>query len=202
MASLHLEVFEVGDHVADAPMAVLTRSEQEEMRLKAYESGYAAGWEDCQNAISQDAMRLSQEVANALLHLCLTHDEARRHFLRSVEPLIIHLSTSLLPALAQDSLAPVVVEAIMPILRDGTDQTLRLRLHPSSRSAVEGLLARFPKVQLVVTEDMALGPGQVLLAMEESELHIDLEGALAQIQTAVADFFAMLNWEDSDGPVS
>lgn len=202
MASLHLEVFEVGDPAADAPMSVLSRSEQEEMRLKAYETGYAAGWEDCHNATSQEATRLSQEVANGLLHLCLTHDEARRHFLRSIEPLIIGLSTSLLPAIAQAALAPVVVETIMPILRNGTDQRLRLRLHPASRSAVEAVLARFQKVELVVTEDRALGPGQVLLEIEESELHIDLESALAQMQAAVADFFAIQDWEDSDGPVS
>lgn len=198
MPALRLEVFEVPQIASDQTVA-LTSNEIEEARLQSYEKGYDAGWEDALRAAATDEARQTGEVANSLLHLSFTYNEARAHLRSAIKPLILELTTRLLPDVAREALAPVVLDALMPLIDDVTDQPICLRLHPASRDAVERLLTQAAGLPLSVKEDETLGPGQVYLDLGHTEYRVDLDEALSSIRRAVIDFFAISDQKDSHG---
>lgn len=159
MALLKLEVFEQPRPVAEGQAVVMGASDIEDLRLQAYDVGYAAGWEDAAAAARQEQERITSEVANNLQRLAFTFQEARAHVLKSVQPVVMHLSTQLLPKLAQDVLAPVVLDTVMPLIDDLADCPIKIVLNPSSRMAVERLLSQAAGLPLVIEEEPTLGEG-------------------------------------------
>lgn len=189
MAPLKLEVFESAKPAGPSQTVVMEASAVEDVRLQSYETGYSAGWEDAVAATSSDQERIGSELASNLQKLAFTYQEARSHILRSVQPLVTQLSTRLLPELAKEVLAPVVLEALMPLVDDLADAPVRVILNPASRPAVERLLAQAAGLPLVIEEEATLGEGQVYLRFGDAEHHIDMDEAILAIVKAVHDFF-------------
>lgn len=188
MPPLKLEVFEPPSQ-APTQTVVMTGAEVEDARLQSYEAGYAAGWEDATAASLEEQARISSELANNLQQLGFTFQEARSHILKSVQPVLVQLCTHLLPVLAKEALAPVVLETLMPILDDTVDTPVRVELNPASRLGVERLLTHAAGLPLQVVEEPTLGEGQVYLRLGQVEQRVDLDLAVAQLTRAVHDFF-------------
>ncbi len=199
MPPLKLEVFENTRPLAAGQTVVLNASDIEDVRLQAYEAGYSAGWEDAVKATSDDQNRIGSELANNLQKLGFTFQEARSHVLRSVQPLVTHLSTRLLPEMAQEVLAPIVLDTLTPLIDTLADAPIRVVLNPVSRPAVERLLSQAAGLPLIVEEEATLGEGQVYLRFGDSEHHIDLDQAVADIARAVHDFFDYAEKETEHG---
>jgi flagellar biosynthesis/type III secretory pathway protein FliH len=199
MPPLKLEVFETINPLQAGQTLVLDASAVEDVRLDAYEAGYSAGWEDAVAAGRDDQNRIGTELANNLQKLAFTFHEARTHVLTSVKPLVVQLSTRLLPELAQEVLAPVVRDTLMPLIDTLANAPIRIVLNPASRPAVEHLLSQVVGVPLVVEEETTLGEAQVYLRFGEVEHHIDLDQAIADIARAVHDFFEYAEKETDHG---
>jgi flagellar assembly protein FliH len=199
MATLKLEVFETPRPAQAGQTVVMEASAVEDVRLQAYEIGYSAGWEDAVAATRDDQERIGTELANNLQRLSFTFHEARTHVLRSVQPLVIQLSTRLLPDLAREVLAPVVLDTLMPLIDSLADAPIRVVLNPASRPAVERLLTQAAGLPLIVEEEATLGEGQVYLRFGDVEHHIDLDQAVADIARAVHDFFDFSEKEAKNG---
>lgn len=199
MPPLKLEVFESVKPMLAGQSVVLEVSAIEDVRLQAYETGYSAGWEDAVAATRDDQTRISTELANNLQKLAFTFQEARSHVLKSVQPLVTQLSTRLLPELAQEVLAPVVLDTLMPLIDTLADAPIRVVLNPASRPAVERLLSQAAGIPLIVEEEATLGEGQVYLRFGDVEHHVDLDTAVADIARAVHDFFEYSEKEANHG---
>lgn len=199
MPPLKLEVFESPDLLLAGQAVVLEASAIEDVRLQAYETGYSAGWEDSVAAARDDQNRIGTELANNLQKLAFTFQEARSHVLRSVEPLVTRLTTQLLPEVAQEVLAPVVLDTLMPLIDTLADAPVRVVLNPASRPAVERLLSQAAGLPLIVEEEPTLGEGQVYLRFGDVEHHVDLDQAVADIARAVHDFFDFAEKESDHG---
>ncbi len=199
MAPLKLEVFESPKPAQPGQTVVMEASAVEDVRLQAYETGYSAGWEDAVASARDDQERISTELANNLQKLAFTFQEARTHVLRSVQPLVTQLSTSLLPDLAKEVLAPVVLDTLMPLIDSLADAPIRVVLNPASRPSVERLLSQAAGLPLIVEEEANLGEGQVYLRFGEAEHHIDLDQAVSDIARAVHDFFDFTEKEADHG---
>lgn len=199
MPPLKLEVFESVKPMLAGQSVVLEVSAVEDVRLQAYETGYSAGWEDAVAATRDDQTRISTELANNLQKLAFTFQEARSHVLKSVQPLVTQLSTRLLPELAQEVLAPVVLDTLMPLIDTLADAPIRVVLNPASRPAVERLLSQAAGIPLIVEEEATLGEGQVYLRFGDVEHHVDLDKAVADIARAVHDFFEYSEKEANHG---
>lgn len=189
MPPLKLEVFEAPSQRDRAQTVVMDSAAIEETRLQSYESGYSAGWEDANQAMQGDQARISSELANNLQQLAFTFQEARTHILKSVQPVLTQLCTHLLPAVAQEVLAPVVLDTLMPLMDDLADTPVRVVLNPAARPAVERLLTQAAGLPLQIVEEPTLGEGQVYLRMGEVEHRIDLDQAVTRLTCAVHDFF-------------
>ena len=197
--ALKLEVFALAEK-KDAPSTVvLDTMALEEAKLASYDSGYSAGWEDAAAAQSDDQARIGADLARNLQSLSFTYQEARIHVLRAIEPLLEQIVGRLLPELARETLAPIVLEVLMPLAEKMADTPITLVLNPAAREGVEALLEHATGIPLSIVEEPSLGEGQVYLRLGASETHIDLDRDTAEIATAVRGFFETPEKERQDG---
>lgn len=187
--TLRLEVFETEPRSSGGGVVVLDQVALEDAKLASYDQGYSAGWEDAVAAQSEEQGRLQADLARHLQALGFSYQEARMHVLKAIEPLLIEIVGRLLPDLARETLAPVVLEALMPMAEAMADTPVTLVLNPAARPAIETLLERATGLPLILQEEPTLGEGQVYLRLGSAETHVDLDRAIADITAAVRGFF-------------
>ena len=187
--TLRLEVFESEARSKGGNTVVLDSGALEEAKLASYDQGYAAGWEDAAAAQSDEQGRMRTDLARHLQALGFSYQEARMHVLKAIEPLLIEIVSRLLPDLARETLAPVVLEALMPMAEAMADTPVTLVMNPAARPAIEHLLERATGLPLILQEEPTLGEGQVYLRLGSSETQVDLDRAIADITAAVRGFF-------------
>ncbi|GLS85204.1 flagellar biosynthesis protein [Cypionkella aquatica] len=196
---LRLEVFETEQVAGTGKTVVLDALHLEETKLASYDSGYTSGWEDAAAAQAGDQTRVRADLARNLQALSFTFHEARQHVLRALQPLMTEMVGRLLPALARETLAQVVLEALMPIAEKLADTPVTLVLNPASRAALETLLEEATGLPLILTEEPSLSEGQVYLKLGSSETHVNLDRAIAEITAAVHGFFEISMQEKKHG---
>ncbi len=187
-----LEVFDTEPAPKQAQTAVLTQvAAIEDAKLAAYEQGYKAGWDDAAAAQSEDQTRIRADLARNLQQLSFTYQEARAHILKAIEPLLEEMVSRLLPETARETLAPLVLEQVMPMAEDATDQPVSLVLNPATRAAVETLIEQATGLPMKIEEEATLPEGQVFIRLGESEAKVDLSRVTAEIAAAVRGFFSL-----------
>ena len=186
---LRLEVFESEHRGALPDTVVLDTMALEEAKLGSYDAGYSAGWEDAAAAQTGEQSQIRADLARNLQSLGFTYQEARMHILRNIEPLLQEMVSRLLPELARETLAPIVLEVLMPMAEKMADAPVTLVLNPVARAAVEALLDQATGIPLTLIEEPSLGEGQVYLRMGGAETSVDLDRATAEITAAVRGFF-------------
>jgi flagellar biosynthesis/type III secretory pathway protein FliH len=196
--ALRLEVFET-EHAPGGRTVVLDTMHLEETKLASYDTGYAAGWEDAAAAQSGDRTHIQAELARNLQTLSFSFHEARSHVLQSLRPLLSEMVAKLLPTLARDTLAPVVLDALLPMAEKLADAPVSIVLNPASRAAVEALLENQTSLPLKITEEPSLSEGQVYLKLGDSETQVNLDRAIAEISAAVRGFFEIPEKEKANG---
>ncbi|MBE2278041.1 MAG: flagellar biosynthesis protein [Rhodobacteraceae bacterium] len=187
-----LEVFETGTPGPRSPAVITTEvSAFEEAKLAAYEQGYQAGWDDAAAARSADQAGIAADLARNLQALSFTYQEARAHILSGLEPLMTEMVERLLPETARETLAPLVLEKLMPMAEELGDQPVHLLLNPSSRTAVENLVTQATGLPLCIVEEPTLAEGQAYLRLGAAEAKVDLTRASSEIAAAVHAFFSL-----------
>lgn len=172
-------------------MVMMQISANEEAKLAAYEHGYKAGWEDAAAAQSEDQSLIRADLARNLQQMSFTFQEARTHVLKSVAPLLEEMVNRLLPEMARETLAPLVLEQVMPMAEDMTDQPVTLVLNPSVRTAVETLLIQATGLPMTIEEEPTLPEGQIYIRLGTSEAKVDLTRVTKDIAAAVRGFFSL-----------
>lgn len=186
---LELETFDLpepGARDAGFPDAALA-----DLKLAAYEQGYGAGWGDAVQAQSADIARLRGELGRNLADMALSHRDARRHILGSLEPLLQEMVAKVLPAVARQSLGHLILEELRPLASELAATPVEVRTAPACRDQVEALLSGPDAGDLPVTvvAEPTLSEGQAYLRLAGRETKFDLDGAVQAITTAVAAFF-------------
>lgn len=193
-----LEVFETATPDTAPEVVVTDRASVEEARLAAWEQGYRAGWDDAVSAEAGEKEKIAADLARNLQALAFTWQEARAHILSAVEPLLTGMVERILPELARESLAPMVLEQLMPLAAEAADQPATLVLNPAVRTRVETMLTAATGLPLVIDEEPSLGEGQVYIRLGPREVKVDLSRATTAITAAVHNFFT-LSQENPDG---
>lgn len=196
---LKLEVFETEAPGPGVKTVVLDSMLLEETKLASYDAGYAAGWEDAAAAQSADQTQVRADLARNLQRLGFTFHEARMHVLRALEPLLNEIVGRFLPGLARETLAPIVLDVLMPLAEKMADASVTLVLNPAARPAVEALLEQATGIPLTLVEEPSLSEGQVYLKLGETEMQINLDRATAEITAAVRGFFELPEKEIKNG---
>ena len=191
---IQLEVFELTDMTDER--VELGQAELEECRLAAYEQGYTAGWDDAVAAQDGEVARLRADLGQNLQDMSFTYHEAHSHVLRTLEPLLNDMVAKVLPAIARDTLAPMVLEHLRPIAKDLADQPVSLVANPANRDLLERLVVDEAPFPLTFQEEASLGDGQVYLRFGTEETRIDLDGVIEAISSAVSGFFRIEKHEE------
>lgn len=187
--ALKLEVFDTEEKPAKTHTVVLDRVALEEEKLASYDTGYRAGWEDANAAQSDDQTRIGADLARNLQTLGFTYHEARTHILKAIEPLMVQIVGQLLPEIARETLAPFVLETLMPLAEGLGEAPVTLVLNPVARASVEALLEQATGLPVTIQEEPTLGEGQVYIKLGTVETQVDLDKATADIAAAVRGFF-------------
>lgn len=197
MRAPRLEVFDAdpGGPVDPATLALVAR---EEATLASYENGYRAGWDDAVSAQAEDQARIQSDLARHLQTLAFTWQEARAHMLTALEPLLTGMVDRLLPETARETIAPMVLEQLMPLAEGQLDQPAVLLLNPAARPAVEGLITQATGLPLKIEEEPTLAEGQVYIRLGPAETKVDLTRAVSEITAAVRGFFTLAQEEPAD----
>ena len=187
-----LEIFDSDPQPRQPAGTVVTQvGAIEEAKLAAYEQGYKAGWDDAAAAQSEDQTRIRADLARNLQQLSFTYQEARSHILKSIEPLLEEMVNRLLPETARETLAPLVLEQVMPMAEETTDQPVTLVLNPAVRAAVEALIEQATGLPMTIEEEPTLPEGQVYIRLGGTEAQVDLSRVTADIAAAVRGFFSL-----------
>lgn len=161
---------------------------QDDDSLAAYETGYAAGWDDASRIFEEEKLRVSADFVQNLNDISLTLQEAQASVLEKLHPLFLGLTGSVLPEVAKNTLGLLITQEITKVAAQTVKEPLELRLSPDVERLVAPWLEPFPTTYVVVNYDPSLGAGQVLLRSARGEQQIDLDGLLAAITKEVETF--------------
>lgn len=192
-----LEVFETAQSPRQE-VVVTDIASVEENRAAAWEQGYRAGWDDAEAALTQNGEQVRAELERNLMALAFTWQEARAHILGAMEPLLQEIVNRLLPGLARETLGPMLIDQLMPMVAEVAEQPASLTLHPAARERVEEILSQTPGLLFEIAEDPGLTEAQVFLRLGPREISVDLTRVTRTIAKAVQDFFS-LSQENSNG---
>ena len=191
MPALRLEIFDTVTAGDGTPQPLVEASALDDAKITSFEQGYSAGWEDAAAAQSDDQTRISADLARNLQSLAFTFQDARSHVLQAIRPLILEMANRLLPEVARETLAPTVLEALMPLADDMADAPLTLVLNPAVRDRVEALIAQATGLPMVIEEEPSLSEGQVYIRLGPAEARVDLTQVTDDISAAVHAFFTL-----------
>ncbi|MET4101425.1 flagellar biosynthesis/type III secretory pathway protein FliH [Roseovarius sp. MBR-78] len=177
------------DAAPDETERTITDVSLEDERLTAFETGYQAGWDDAIKAQADDARRITADLAQNLQDLRFTYEEAHGAVMQALKPLLLQMTTTILPRLAQDSLGPRLAEMLHDMARDAGRLRAEITISPEDAPRLTHLLETDPAIEATLIEDDTLGPGQVYLRLGETEHEIDLGEVLAGIDAAIRGFF-------------
>ncbi|MEL7211297.1 MAG: flagellar biosynthesis protein [Pseudomonadota bacterium] len=163
----------------------------EDQRLEAYETGFKAGWDDANAAMTDGAAAVETAATQTLSDLSFTLAEAKAHTLAALRPLMEQLASSILPAMAQSSLAPLIVEKVLAVAENSMETELTLRIAPEDRGAIEEALEGHSELPLRLVDEATLMGGQATLDLGAIHHQIDLPALTVEIETAVSDFYTL-----------
>lgn len=189
MPALRLEVFDTMMSADGMPQPMVELTAVEEAKVASFEQGYSAGWDDAVAAQQGDQTRIRADLARNLQSLAFTFQDARSHVLQAIRPLILEMTSRLLPEVAREALAPTVLEALTPLAEEFADAPLTLVLNPAVRGQVEDLITQATGLPMLIDEEPSLPEGQVYIRFGAIETKVDLSQATADIAIAVRAFF-------------
>lgn len=190
---VRLEVFEAIEE-PDTPLFLMP-DEIEDIRLNAYEKGYVAGWDDHGQQDATDEADRRKAIERQLEHMTFAYHDARGHVLKAIEPLLMSILETVLPAVARASVVPLALEQLMPLAQTASEDPIVLQV---ARGTKEAYLAVFagqvlPPLEIVEVDD--LPDFAAKFASQSLETQIDLSHVAQRIQGAVQDFYQLQDEE-------
>jgi len=176
------------DTAHEGAQMIISDASLEDERLAAFETGYQAGWDDAVKAQAEDARRITADLAQNLQDLSFTYEEARVAVMQALRPLLLQMTTAVLPRLAQESLGPRLAEMMHDLARSHGDLRTEIAVSAADAPRLAHLLDTDPALEADLIEDDTLGPGQVYLRIGETEQEIDLGEVLAGNNAAIRGF--------------
>ena len=189
MPAPRLEVFDTAPASDGTLQPLVEATAVAEAKIASFEQGYSAGWDDAVAAQQGDQTRIRADLARNLQSLSFTFQDARGHVLQAIRPLILEMVNRLLPEVARETLAPTVLDAVMPLADTLADAPLTLVLNPAVRGQVEDLLAQATGLPMVIDEEPTMPEGQVYIRFGTTETKVDLAQVTTDIAIAVRAFF-------------
>lgn len=180
-----LESFDQAVTVDTSQQDVLSQ----EKWLEAFEKGYKDGWEDAERTLIQRQGQVSDALAQNLMDLSFTLNEARASVRKDLSSLLRGVLTSLLPPALEHILGPQILAELETLASESTATTFDVIVATDQKPAVERALAgaSIGPARILGSPDQKRDTALIRLGREERE--IDLAGALAEIAGMIETYF-------------
>lgn len=185
--------FGSGSGSVASPAVLPDASAVEDQKLASYEAGYQAGWDDSASANTDAGNQVAADFAQNMNDLSMTYQEAYGAIMNDIKPLLRQVVDAVLPVMAQDTLAPRLVELIEQQMAAGPRRALLLSTAPSSTKLLQPMLDGLSDdLDVELRTDETLANGQVHLSFgPDHEEELDTTSLIEAIQSAVHGFFEM-----------
>lgn len=175
----------------DQTMVTLSDVSLEERKLASYEAGYQAGWDDSAKANADAGRQVSADFAQNMRDLSMTYHEAYTALLTDLKPLLTQIVEVALPMVAQDTLAPRILEHIEAELRDTPRRAVVIFVAEDEKALLAPMLDQLDDcLSVELRRDDTLMNGQVRVQFGDAvEQQIDTASLISGIKTALQGFF-------------
>jgi flagellar assembly protein FliH len=169
-------------------VSLLSESELEEVRLRAFEQGYKAGWDDAFKAQSNDQGRILSTLGRNLEDLSFTYQEALAHLNATIAPVLSAIVDRVLPAVFRDSVGHMIIQEAEGMIRDRTGKPVVIAVPQGVAETIRPLLDAGLAMPIVVEEDATLLDQQAMLRFGETEKEVDVARLIHEAQEIVGTF--------------
>lgn len=161
----------------------------EEEKLKSFEAGYQAGWDDAIKAKSEEKANISAEFGQNLQDISFTYHEALTKLTSSMEPVMKEIISKLLPEIVQQALAVHIIEQLKTMLNEHVTHPIEIVVAASNVETVRELGAEKITAPFEVVSESSLGEGQAFVRVGDSERQVDLDSVVSGVASAMKAFF-------------
>lgn len=190
---------EFGPPAAELGTAEISSEGLEEEKLKSFEAGYGAGWEDAVKAQTDAASQLATDLSQSISDMEFTFHEATGQFADLIQPILQQIVTKMLPNIARETLGVHIVDEIKALLDGMVSDHVIIATSPDHAEPLSKLLDSHPELNASVLADANLSPGQAQIRIADTERELDLDTVISGIDDAVAAFFHALKEGKQDG---
>ncbi|KPQ17988.1 MAG: flagellar assembly protein FliH [Rhodobacteraceae bacterium HLUCCO18] len=176
--------------VPDAPPPEGVQQEAETVGLDAFDQGYRSGWDDCIANETEERRRIGADLGAALSEIALTAETVRRELLASIAPVLEGIAGQLLPRMAAEAVAPILVEEIRTIVAGQDPLGLKVLASPQKCTSIEALIEASTELAVTVVPEPAYAEGQVSIRFADQRRDIDLSEAAARMAELIRAFAA------------
>lgn len=166
-------------------------SEAESVRMKAYEEGYQAGWDDAARAQSEAEQRMNVEFTRSLKEISLTYHEARSHVIQSMEPLLTTILETVLPEISTEVLANTVQQRLSSHIADAADRPVEIIVGPGGSGPLSEAIDNFAQGAIQIVEEPSLTDSQAYLRVGKSEHKVDVAAAVDALRDSMSAMFKL-----------
>lgn len=178
-----------GHSHADPDTAPSRSSDQlEDEKLKSFEAGYGAGWDDAITAQNEGNRKLDEAMHQALLDMSATKQEVLESYILAMREVMEQIVDRVLPELADHSLRGHVLFLLEKAVTDHSDLPVEIRVPPSQKAAVSTAIGAHLDKGARVTAEPELLPHQALISLGPTETKIDLDGLIGEVREALNNF--------------
>jgi flagellar assembly protein FliH len=171
----------------------------EDEKLRSFEQGYGAGWEDAIRAQEQANRMLLDTVEKGIAETQVTRDEVLQDFMQSAMPLFEAMIAAILPQLAQRNFGYKIVEILEKSVSDACDKPVEVVVSRDQENAVRAALADSDLSEVVVRAEPSLGSGQSRLKLGASEKSLNIPEIMTEIEALQNAFIHTMTKEAQDG---
>lgn len=169
-----LEEFEASTRpTSDEFRPELAPEDIEGIRAKAYEAGYASGWDDASKAAEDQRAKVDAEFVRCVQDLGFTFHEAVGHVQGGLAELLSTLLDQFFPAILPDLLRETVREEILKNAEPHLEPTIVLVASSDTAPHFEGMVSNLDGISLELIEEPTLGPNQAFLKFQDREILAD-----------------------------
>lgn len=168
----------------------------EDEKLKSFEEGFQAGWEDSLKAQIETKQKVSSDFAKNLQEISFGYHEARHGLLKSLRPLFEEIFKKLMPATAYANIGTQVVDQLNDMVRDQSDQLIEIVVSPINQESIQGLMEQKIPEPFVVLSQTDLAEGQVYIRIGSLEREINMDHVIEQIQQCADNLFEQESVDD------
>ena len=171
----------------------------EDQKLKAFEAGYQAGWDDATKAQSDAKEKVTTELGQNLLDMSFTYHEAISKLTVSLEPAMKGIIDKLLPEMVKPAIGMHILEQVQAVLKEQIDGPVEIVVRPDNIEVVQAIIQKnLPEPFTIVGED-SLGEGQAFIRIGVNERQVDLDTVVVEVSKAMSAFFHESVSEATDG---